>query len=216
MNCAKLYATIIEKRRNNPINGYVETHHILPRSLGGSDGKRNLIKLTAREHFVCHLLLTRIYKNDRVAYIKMVKAFGMMLWMHGKNQQRYKVSSHKYQHLKEEFAKIRQEEQTGCLNSQFGSIWITDGIENKKINGMEEIPENWRNGRNLSSYRIQRYCKNCNIEFIYRKNGDYPKYCGSCRIMLRSRKSPTPIQSKNCVICNQSFFKVNVSSSCST
>jgi hypothetical protein len=39
---------------------YIEKHHIIPRSLGGSNSKENLVKLTAREHFVCHLLLTKI------------------------------------------------------------------------------------------------------------------------------------------------------------
>lgn len=33
----------------------------------------------------------------------------------------------------------------GERNSQFGTIWITNGIENKKIRG--EIPEGWRRGR---------------------------------------------------------------------
>lgn len=55
----KWYMAIISKalRRNNV--GYVEKHHIIPSSLGGTDDKTNLVKLTAREHFVCHLLLTK-------------------------------------------------------------------------------------------------------------------------------------------------------------
>ena len=39
---------------------YTEKHHILPRSLGGSNIKSNLVRLTAREHFVCHLLLPKM------------------------------------------------------------------------------------------------------------------------------------------------------------
>ena len=37
--------------------------------------------------------------------------------------------------------------QKGELNSQFGSCWITNGIENKKIKKTEPIPNNWRLGR---------------------------------------------------------------------
>lgn len=37
---------------------YTEKHHIVPRSLGGNNSASNLVKLTAKEHFVCHRLLT--------------------------------------------------------------------------------------------------------------------------------------------------------------
>jgi len=42
-------------------NGYVERHHILPRALGGTDDSSNLVALTAREHFVAHVLIAKIY-----------------------------------------------------------------------------------------------------------------------------------------------------------
>lgn len=32
-------------------------------------------------------------------------------------------------------------------NSQYGTMWITDGLENKKINKDDRIPENWYKGR---------------------------------------------------------------------
>lgn len=37
-----------------------ELHHVIPRSLGGSNDKSNKVILTAREHFVCHLLLRKM------------------------------------------------------------------------------------------------------------------------------------------------------------
>jgi hypothetical protein len=39
--------------------------------------------------------------------------------------------------------------QVGCKNSQFGSIWITNGIDNKKIKNTDPIPENWIKGRKM-------------------------------------------------------------------
>ena len=53
--------------------GYIEFHHIVPRSLGGSNDKTNLVALTAKEHFVAHHLLWKIYKN-----ISMCWAFWFM------------------------------------------------------------------------------------------------------------------------------------------
>ena len=43
------------------LNCYSEWHHILPRSLGGSDNSFNLVQLTYREHFLVHWLLTKIH-----------------------------------------------------------------------------------------------------------------------------------------------------------
>jgi len=56
----KWYFNIVNaaKTRLTPI-GYIEKHHIIPRSLGGDNSPSNLVQLTAREHFICHLLLVR-------------------------------------------------------------------------------------------------------------------------------------------------------------
>jgi hypothetical protein len=37
-----------------------ETHHIIPRSLQGQNSPDNLVKLSYREHFIAHLLLTKM------------------------------------------------------------------------------------------------------------------------------------------------------------
>lgn len=41
-----------------------EVHHIIPKSLGGGNEASNLVVLTHREHFVCHLLLVKITVGD--------------------------------------------------------------------------------------------------------------------------------------------------------
>lgn len=50
---------IITKAKNRTLKGYKEIHHILPRSLGGKDRKSNLVALTAKEHFIIHILLCK-------------------------------------------------------------------------------------------------------------------------------------------------------------
>lgn len=55
------YARLIEKFRNEVPSGYSEKHHIIPRCMGGTDDKDNLVKLPARHHFVAHLLLAKIH-----------------------------------------------------------------------------------------------------------------------------------------------------------
>ena len=52
MDYMKIYNSLIQKRLDNPITKaqiYCESHHILPRCLGGSDDKSNLVNLTANE-----------------------------------------------------------------------------------------------------------------------------------------------------------------------
>jgi hypothetical protein len=56
--------------------GYTEKHHIIPKSLGGADRKDNLVRLTPKEHFICHLLLPKMVEGPAV--YKMVFAFFRM------------------------------------------------------------------------------------------------------------------------------------------
>jgi hypothetical protein len=101
----KCYYRIILRAqfRTDLTDTYIEKHHIIPKSLGGSNRKDNLVKLTAREHFICHRLLPKMtfgsYKK------KMLYAQNMML-VNAPNQHRHKVNSNVYKHIKEEWNKI--------------------------------------------------------------------------------------------------------------
>lgn len=59
-----LYYKIVTKAKNEnrkkSKNLYFESHHMMPRSLGGDNSKSNLVLLTAREHYLCHWLLTKM------------------------------------------------------------------------------------------------------------------------------------------------------------
>lgn len=68
MDYNKIYNNLINKSKNRQLRGYVEVHHIIPKSMGGSNFKDNLVELTAREHFLAHWLLYKIHKNTKMAY----------------------------------------------------------------------------------------------------------------------------------------------------
>ena len=53
------YNSLISNAKNRSIEGYTEKHHIIPKSMGGSNNSDNLVKLTAREHFMVRLILQR-------------------------------------------------------------------------------------------------------------------------------------------------------------
>jgi hypothetical protein len=90
------YYNIIYKAQSRPVSNemYTEKHHIIPKSLGGSSLPENLVKLTAREHFICHLLLIKMLSGQFKH--KMAFALSRMLTS-GKNHNRYYPSSRLYE-----------------------------------------------------------------------------------------------------------------------
>ncbi len=68
----------------NPVTeGYFERHHILPKSLGGTNSKDNLVFLTPKEHYICHLLLMRMTTGK--AQLSMIRAFNAFKMASRKN-----------------------------------------------------------------------------------------------------------------------------------
>lgn len=94
----KWYNQIIENAKSRTLDGYKESHHIIPKSLGGANETTNLIELTAREHFICHLLLLKMVTGEH--QYKMQKAAVMMVNRVGPRQERYKCTSRIYEILK--------------------------------------------------------------------------------------------------------------------
>lgn len=78
MDYQKIYSNLIQKRQTILLeNQYTEKHHIIPKCLGGTDDKSNLVVLTPEEHFLAHQLLVKIYpehKGLKYALYMMTKA----------------------------------------------------------------------------------------------------------------------------------------------
>jgi len=88
------YYSIINKAfgRVLPTETYTEKHHIIPSSLGGTNDKNNLVKLTAKEHFICHLLLTKMLTGREKALME----FAHQRMCYGKpGTQRYMPSAYR-------------------------------------------------------------------------------------------------------------------------
>jgi hypothetical protein len=112
----KWYDAIIKKAQNRKLDSYSELHHIIPRSLGGSDNADNLVSLTAREHFVCHILLTKFTEGqDRN---KMLHA-AILMKSTNRYQDRY-FNSRLYETVRRDYAIVASERQIGELNHFYG------------------------------------------------------------------------------------------------
>lgn len=98
MNYIKHYEALCQSRqalhRVKSTEDYYESHHITPKSLGGSDYNSNLVLLTAKEHYLAHLLLYRHYKQiGGEALKKMAFALVSMAAYNNTNIQREEITS---------------------------------------------------------------------------------------------------------------------------
>lgn len=113
MNYEKIYIQIVERAKTRVLEGYKERHHIIPKCMGGTNDKDNIVALTAREHFICHQLLCEIYPNEH----KLKLAVYMMCNMKSQNQFRYLPSSRVIAKAKEASALAISIANTGKVRS---------------------------------------------------------------------------------------------------
>lgn len=144
---------------------YTENHHILPRSLGGLDDANNLVALTAREHFIAHLLLSKMYTGN--SRIKMAQAIVAMS-MTTKDGKRTRLNSKKYALAKSLINKIYQ---------QAGKEYQSEkSIQDEILSEYTDLDKVFDRGT----------CKVCGIRpktVNYIKNGKtfYRSTCGVCK-----------------------------------
>jgi len=151
MNYKKHYDLLIERARTRHLNGYVERHHIVPRCIGGTDEKSNLVELTPEEHYVAHQLLVKMYpENDSLVYAasKMTVSSKTVL----RNNKLYGWLRRKHQSV--------CKKRVGNKNPSYGRSWYYDPktLKNGKFLS-EDVPDDWIKGR-VPSLR-KRYCKVC-------------------------------------------------------
>lgn len=101
MNYEKIYNNIIDRAKTRKISSeiYCEEHHVIPRCLGGTDEQTNLVRLTAREHFVVHQLLAKVHGGELITAACLMSGKG-------------KYTSKEYSWLKQRFSSLMAELQT--------------------------------------------------------------------------------------------------------
>ncbi len=182
MNYQRVYDNLILRAKNRISSGYVEVHHITPRCIGGGNQLDNLVSLTPEEHFLAHLLLVKIFPTEK----------GLVFAAHKMCQMVSGRPTHKlYGWIRRKFALAMSEAQTGSNNSQFGLIWITNGIESKKILNDTVIPIGWERGRKipallgkLKSKRENTRCRICDAD----TNSKNKKYCSTHLVSVKKEQ----------------------------
>lgn len=82
MDYKKHYWLLIDRARDRTLLGYRERHHVLPRCMGGSNCRENIVSLTAEEHFIAHQLLVKMHPCNT----KLANAAFLMAHMHGNKE----------------------------------------------------------------------------------------------------------------------------------
>jgi hypothetical protein len=118
---------------------YYESHHIIPRSLGGNNTKENLVLLTGREHFICHWLLYNTHKGQNK--LKMAHAWFMMC--NTKKNQRYTPNSKIYEAAKKAHSI--------AIGKILSGIPRNDDIKNKISQSNRGIAKTQEHRKNLSA-----------------------------------------------------------------
>ncbi len=178
MNYQRIYNSIIQHAIARKIpNGYYETHHIIPRCIGGDDCASNLVKLTPEEHFLCHVLLVKIHPtHPRLIYAVNHMCSGH----HGKRKSR-KL----YGWLRRRFAEQRSIDTKGTNNPQYSTMWINKWgtTINRKIPKGDTIPDGWIKGRIIK----RNLCSTCSVQIRDRRR----KFCDDCvdESMTANRRS---------------------------
>jgi hypothetical protein len=169
MNYTKIYTELIQRAKTRTLAGYKESHHIIPRCLGGQDTSDNVVDLTPEEHYTAHLLLIKIYPENN----SLIQAASMMT-VNAKNHQR---KNKLYGWLRRKHAVAMSENQTGSGNSQFGTCWVShlEKQECKKVdkNLLEEYLTNGWIKKRIIDWNTnfkKRICPLCNKEYISANN----------------------------------------------
>ena len=144
MNYIRVYWSIIHNRLHNKVDGYVEHHHIIPRSEGGPDNNDNIVALTAREHYICHLLLAKIY-ND----YNMLSAVVFMQCKTKRQKRDFKFNSHLYELIRKDFSIKNSEAHKGKQAWNKGRKW--SDVTKAKISNSKRGQQSWLKGKHLSA-----------------------------------------------------------------
>lgn len=202
------YIRIIHHRLVNLPTGYAESHHIIPRSLQkvflecDIESSDNIVKLTAREHYICHKLLSRIdwentYVNKRISY-----AYCCMAFKQGRRNRDYTITSREYEFAKKKFSKIQSENH--WTQTPEGRIKIT-AITTKRM-------------RNRSKEEIDRSRENMRVLGSAPKTASHKKNIGDSNKGVKKTKTKSLLDRQtettefgftSCLSCKRTFNTMN-------
>ena len=137
MDYTKIYRQLIDRARTRVMVGYTETHHIIPRCLGGTDDPSNLIALTPEEHYVAHQLLVKIHAdNGRLLYAAVMMCSN-------------RINNKLYGWLRRRLSERQSTAMAGSGNNMFDKRWVSNEVETKLVS-VDEAEKLLGNGKYIA------------------------------------------------------------------
>lgn len=135
----KRYHNFLQKCRSRVTTlDYYETHHIIPKCVGGTDDACNIIPLSPREHYIAHMLLVYVYEHNKslqFAFLQMAnKNHLKMIKWHGLSKSRT-INSRSYQSIKNSFygkISMQRKNVVNCKDQHGNKIKVTSAEFKKR------------------------------------------------------------------------------------
>lgn len=199
----KLYIKIIKKsmEENRQYNShYYEKHHILPESFGGVF----LVYLTFREHYICHLLLTKFTTGKD----KMKMCFALHTFFHFDKNRNLNLSqtSKLYENHKKLFVEFKQIQMQQNNPNKKQEEFI---FKNKKtLDVFVGNRQDFIKYSNLTNQEVYNLI-NVNNNIRHSKNWGIFIESKNCFSFELPEKSRLPITNKKCEYCNKFISVAN-------
>lgn len=128
MNYQKIYDDLIDSRRIRECQSdtYYEKHHIVMKSMGGTNDSSNIVSLTAREHFLAHWLLWRIHRNRSASFA----FFSMCQFRIDSRKLNFSSRAYEEARLSRSFTSISEETRNKMSIAKLGKIYSAEARKN--------------------------------------------------------------------------------------
>ncbi len=136
MNYVKIYENLMKRAQGRALSSYKESHHIIPRCMGGPDKPENLVDLTPEEHYLAHQLLIKIYpKHPGLTFAAMSMA---------QNSKNHKRQNNKL------YGWLKRKHSENITLTQTGKVYYNNGEKCIKLFPGEPVPKGFVKGRGWS------------------------------------------------------------------
>ena len=161
------------QQKNLNFEGYTEKHHICPKADDMFPEYKNLninpwnkVILTPRQHFIAHLILCKVYKNNKSVwytinmmmnfsyYTNKSRLYQYLRETHSKNLSKNYKNTRVIKNNEGIFKRIPIADDSEIIGTSKNYIWINNNIEEKTVDPSLDIPDGWEIGRTKKETRF--------------------------------------------------------------
>lgn len=153
MNYKLIYENLCQRSLTRTWKPFTyEKHHIIPKSMGGSNSKSNLAILTPREHALAHLLLVKFLTGSEKA--KMIYALKSMIGY--RNKYRNQLTTRQYESLRQTYQNLKSSPEYRAWKSELTKAqWTPE----RRAAVAEKARQQWATGPKRKSFSSDEYRK---------------------------------------------------------